>query len=618
MKKHRREAPQGRAGRSRTGWSWLTAVGMALASPAAWPAASPAPTAALVATPADLDAKATEVVQRLVLDRAASLARAQRKADEREQDLLEQLERKDRQLRRSLAAAQAGSTQMAQLRTELAGVTAERERLVAELTSRDRAFQAELAEYRRLVAELANSPNPERRAALERYADGDRSGAFATLKELTRIEEAAGEKAVKLRAAARHREQAALAADMKDRADPGVTTLTVLEEWEAAAERDPGHFETWIYLTRLRQEAGRTLSALESAQRARTVATADRERAAAAADLGDIHQAAGDLAGARASYAESLQIARRLAADNPSSAQARRDVSVSLNNLGDVQQAAGDLAGARASYAECHQILQRLAADDPSSAQAQRDVSVSLNKLGDVQQAAGDLAGARTSYAESHQIRKRLAADNPSSAAARRDVSISLNNLGDVQQAAGDLAGARASYAESLQIARRLATDNPNSAQARRDVSVSLNKLGDVQQATHDLAGARASYVECHKILLRLAADNPSSAQARRDVSVSLTKLGDVQQAAGDLAGARASYAESLQITRRLAADNPNSALARRDVLVSMVKLARMPGSGVRWKEAYQAIQAMKDDGVLAPSDERFLVKLKQLADSEQ
>jgi len=160
-----------------------------------------------------------------------------------------------------------------------------------------------------------------------------------------------------------------------------VATLTVLEEWEAAAERDPGHFETWIYLTRLRQEAGRTQPALESALRARVIAATDRERAWAASELGTVQQAAGYLAGARASYTESHEIRQRLAADNTSSAQARRDASASLIKLGDVQLTANDLVGARASYAESLQIARRLAADNPGSAVARRDMVVSLGKL---------------------------------------------------------------------------------------------------------------------------------------------------------------------------------------------------------------------------------------------
>ena len=66
---------------------------------------------------------------------------------------------------------------------------------------------------------------------------------------------------------------------------------------------------------------------------------------------------------------------------------------MSLNKLGDVQEAAGDSRGARKSFEESHQILAGLAAANPTSAAAQRDVSVSLDKLGGVQEAAGDLAG---------------------------------------------------------------------------------------------------------------------------------------------------------------------------------------------------------------------------------
>jgi tetratricopeptide (TPR) repeat protein len=364
----------------------LAAFGLLLALPGGVPFARAA-TSAVATTPpiADQDAATADLVQRLVLDRAASLARVQRKADEREQQLLDQLESKDRTLRRALKEAQAGGRQTAQLRTDLAGVTAERTRLVEELTRRDSVFKGELAEYRRLVAELANSPNPERRQALERYADGDRVGAFATLKELTRIEEAAGEKAVKLRAAARYQEQAALAADMKDRGDPGMTTLTVLAEWEAAAERDAGDFETWGYISRLRHEAGQTGRAIDAARELQRVAATDRERSVALNEMGNLLLPAGDLLGARRSFEESLQMDRQLAAANPTSAQAKRDVSVSLNKLGDVQVAAGDLPGARRSFEQSLQMTRQLAAVNPTSAEAQRDVVVSLIKLAGIE-----------------------------------------------------------------------------------------------------------------------------------------------------------------------------------------------------------------------------------------
>ena len=413
----------------------LAAFGLLLALPGGVPFAQAAtPTVATTPPIADQDASTADLVQRLVLDRAASLARVQRKADEREQQLLDQLEGKDRTLRRALKEAQAGGRQTVQLRADLVGVMAERTRLVDELTRRDSVFKGELAEYRRLVAELANSPNPERRQALERYADGDRVGAFATLKELTRIEEAAGETAVKLRAAARYREQAALAADMKDRGDPGVTTLTVLAEWEDAAERDSGDFWTWVYVSRLQHEAGQTGRAIDAARELQRVATTDRERSVALSEMGNLLLPAGDLPGARRSFEDSLQVARRLAAANPTSAQAQRDVSVSLERLGNVQVVAGDLPGAQRSFEYNLQMHQQLAAANPTSAQAQRDVSVSLERLGGVQVAAGDLPGARRSFEDSLQVARRLAAANQISAEAQRDIVVSLVKLAGIPE----------------------------------------------------------------------------------------------------------------------------------------------------------------------------------------
>lgn len=71
-----------------------------------------------------------------------------------------------------------------------------------------------------------------------------------------------------------------------------------------------------------------------------------------------------------------------IAHDNPTSAQAQRDVSVSLNQLGNVAVQAGDLADAKARFEECLALRRKLAHDNPTSAEAQRDVVVSLGKLG--------------------------------------------------------------------------------------------------------------------------------------------------------------------------------------------------------------------------------------------
>lgn len=100
---------------------------------------------------------------------------------------------------------------------------------------------------------------------------------------------------------------------------------------------------------------------------------------------------AGDLAGAKARLEEDLVIAERLAAQNPGSAEAQRDLSISLEKLGDVLVKAGDLAGAKARFEKSFELRERLADQNPGSAEAQRDVCVSLWKL-------ASLPGSRVSW----------------------------------------------------------------------------------------------------------------------------------------------------------------------------------------------------------------------------
>ena len=149
---------------------------------------------------------------------------------------------------------------------------------------------------------------------------------------------------------------------------------------------------------------------------------------------------------------KAFEIRRNLAAANPGSAEAQRDVSVSLVKLGDVAVKAGDLAAARTAFEESLDVLAKLAAANPGSAEAQRDVSVSLNKLGDVAVKAGDLADARTAFEESHDVLAKLAAANPGSAEAQRDVIVSLAKL-------AQMTGEVAYWKQALPIVEKLAAE---------------------------------------------------------------------------------------------------------------------------------------------------------------
>ena len=96
----------------------------------------------------------------------------------------------------------------------------ERLRLASEIEVRDRSSQAELAEYRRLITGAVATPNLQRLAALQRFADAERGQASHALEEIDRIAREARRKAAQrladLESAKETRERAALAMQMKD------------------------------------------------------------------------------------------------------------------------------------------------------------------------------------------------------------------------------------------------------------------------------------------------------------------------------------------------------------------------------------------------------------------
>lgn len=288
---------------------------------------------ALAATPpTDLNRSERALVEQLTAKRVAVIIRERRIATEREEKLLRRLEAKDKRLRAIEAKASSTQAQLADAQRERDKLARDRRKLVDQLAARDREFEAEIAAYREAVTGLAQTTNPKKRAALERYANGDRQGAFPILEDITRAENAARAKAAAIASAKNLRDLAPLAHEMKDRGEK--TTPEVIALYEEITALDRGVAWDWITLARLYDEGGQLEKARRAAESAVKVSSTARERSAGLNELADVAVKAGDLKEAKRLYEESLGIARRLAKANPGSAEAQRDVSVSCAKLG--------------------------------------------------------------------------------------------------------------------------------------------------------------------------------------------------------------------------------------------------------------------------------------------
>lgn len=293
----------------------------------------------------------------------------------------------------------------------------------------------------------------------------------------------------------------------------------------------------------------------------------------------------------------------RIAAANPGSAEARRDVAVSLNQLGDFlsqRRLPGDADRALQHFQRCLEINEDLLAATPDSAQAQREVSVGLSQLGDFlshRGQPGDAEQALQHFRRSLQIREDLAAAHPDSPQAQRDVAVVSNRLGDVLCERGDAEQALQHYQRGLEISERLAAASPESALAQRDLAVSLDRLGDFlseRGQPGDAEQALCHYQRCLEISKRLATANPDSAQYQRDVAVGLNKIGDIFRQRGlpdDLEQALQHYQQSLEIRERLVTANPDSTKAQRDVAIGLQRLGDLLGRRGLPGDAEQALQ---------------------------
>lgn len=557
-------------------------------------------------------AESQALVERLVLERAATVAAERRVADEREGQLFAELAAKDRKLRAEQKTRRAAQADLAEVTSALAAVTTERQHLVEEIAARDRRFAAEIREYGQQIASIANSPDPRKKEALRRYAEGDRVDAFDDLVSIQEELDKANDKA----SAAGWRELGALALDLKDRGEKD--TSSVVGVFEKAQRKDPDYARGWIELRRLYREGGRLPDARRAAEQAVAHARDDLERAGAASELSDVLIETGDLAGALALRETSLRISQSLAEVNPDDKFAQRGVAVALSKLGEALMATGDLAGAqarfKASVEVCERLLQTSAGPEPD----RRLLSVTLQLHGEALFASGDLAGARSRFESSLKLRESLAAAKPKSIEAQRDVSDTLIKLGEVLQATGDLPGARSRYEASLGVLQRLAEVDQTSAEAKRDVSICLSRLGEVAQQAGDLPAAQTYYESSLKIAEQLAASNPSSADAQSGLSLSLGNLGSVLALSGDLVGARSRFEASLKIDQRLAAENPSNTDAQRDLIVSHTRLGGLPGGESHWSEALKIALELQSQGRLAPSDASMLEDLRKKAAAER
>jgi len=260
--------------------------------------------------------------------------------------------------------------------------------------------------------------------------------------------------------------------DRKNRAAAAVQLMY------AAFPFDSTKPQTWPPSARLLPHA------LTAAEHARELKVSEEATASLLNQAGLYLQIKAELAKARATFEQALEIM------SPDVSAEPRTVSALLNNLGIVLQDMSDFDGAQANYERSLVIAEAVYGPDHP------EVATRLNNLGDVLNDMGDFGGARANYERALVIYEtHYGGDDP-------QVATCLSNLGDLLRLQDDLEGARERLERAIAIDK--ATSGPNNP----NVAVRLNNLGTVLAEQGDLNGARENFEGALRIFRELLGEN--------------------------------------------------------------------------------------------------------------
>ncbi len=232
-------------------------------------------------------------------------------------------------------------------------------------------------------------------------------------------------------------------------------------------------------------------------------------------------------------------------AANPNQPRAHKDVLISLRYLAnflDSRDQPGDAEQALAHFQRSQELAEKLLAANPDSAEAARDVAIGLAKLGGClarRGQPGDAEQALAHFQRNQAICEKLLAAHPDSAEAARDLSVSHYKLGNFftnRGQPGDAEQALVHIQRDLEISEKLLAAHPDSAEAVRDVSQSLEMLGTAlskrNQPGDDIRVA-ACFERCILIASSRVKANPDSASSSSDLADILMEYGNHYERTG-------------------------------------------------------------------------------------
>lgn len=585
----------------------------------------------------------------LVRQSQAAIIRERRLADERERGLLAELEGRVLAARRRLdSALKTGSTALAEAAAARAALITERRSwaaLVDSIARRTSVLRTELEHYRAELRGLVASASPEKLAALERFGDGDRVGAWPVIRDVT-------DASIKARAAAANeasakdlRELAQLREVMRTNGEATIAdVLAILNEAVALNPSDP---LAQALRTSAALRVGDVPTAETAARAALRFALSPSDSSNALGSLASVYIERGEFDLAEQALRQRSFLLEPMAASAEAADDLLWSLAATLAQIGGLEGQRGQLDSAETSYQRSLQMYQRVtvrrpsdpmlgveiaemhakragiafAKHDDSAAVRYQTMSVSLlrqlrqlhphhrtvaigfangaRRSGDLASILGKYDSARVSLHEAHRLFQEIIAADESDVEVLRLFRRTIEHQISLAQRSRAIDAAEKHASELIETSRRIVRLEPGNAQSKYDLAQALFYMGNVRRQLKKVIEAHATIAEGLAISREVYANSLSVPDARRLLRQMLTQMGDADSEIGDSTSSLERYEEALIHAQALVTADSASVRDRRSLAWLLRRLAESLDSPELWQAVVRELEWVLAKGAL-------------------
>ncbi|HKU14754.1 MAG TPA: serine/threonine-protein kinase [Steroidobacteraceae bacterium] len=208
---------------------------------------------------------------------------------------------------------------------------------------------------------------------------------------------------------------------------------------------------------------------------------------------------------------EGAQMADTLVQDKAATALERRYAAAAYMNYGWARGLTGEVEPGMELMEKARQLHERLAAENPTDADAQRNLVVVIGRMGDVYAEGVDQpAKALPFYEQALRLMQPIAAANPDDAELQRGTAFILSSIADLQNDLNRPREGLANYERALAIIKPLQEADPDDQLAPQATAFMLNGRGESHLLLGEYAAALHDLSEAEKILRAGPAPQPT------------------------------------------------------------------------------------------------------------